>query len=312
MPAPPENTRSGLSAEEFAAGFMWDLEAHDSASPRSQQSQRGEIGASDIGFCREQVRRRLAHLIPTDAPNKWSALLGNYVDAGTKAARRASGRPNLHHDLRLQVTLPSGVTFPCSLDELDTDEPSYTDVKTKDGLALIRRTTAGDQPRMQRHVCYLAALQNGLVPEEGIVRNIFLDRSGADRHPHVEQEPFSMDVIHEADAWLSDAVYAAEHGEEAMKDAPRPVCEQFCEFYTACRGREPVQEEFLAGHRARVLAEMVAAKTRRDEAAAVYDQARGELKGVTGRSTVHWVRSTVMNNKTASVRVDVGEIEGAV
>lgn len=301
-----------MNAEDYAAHLMWDLDAHASASPRSQQALRGEIGASDLGFCRERTRRVLTHAVPTDVPDKWSAILGNYIDAGVKAARQASERPGLMHDVRLQVTLPSGYTLWCSLDELDTEEPAYNDVKTKDGLALIRRTTAGDQPRYQRHVCYYAAHQNGLVPAEGIVRNIFLDRSGNDRHPHVEQEPFDMNVVLEADAWLSDAVYAAQHAEEAMKDAPRPVCERFCEFFTACRLREDsAEQEYLTGHRARILAEMVAAKKRRDEAAAVYDEARLQLMGTTGRSDRHWIRSTVMNNKSASVRVDVDEIEGA-
>jgi len=300
-----------INAEEFALAFMFDLEAYSNSSPRTAQKDAGGIGASDLGGCRQRVAYTLRQVVPTDAPSKWAAVVGTAVDEYAKKARKAA-RPWLLHDVRMKVTLPNGLSFWCSGDEIDPQEPSYTDVKTKAELAAIRRLSAGEQPRWQRHVCYLAAHQNGHVPAEGIVRNIFLDRSGRDDHPHVEQEPFDMDVVLEAQSWLEDAVYAAEHGEDAMRDWPRTMCEQYCEFCTRCRGSEPVVEEFLTGDRARALAEFVTARDQRKEAEAAESALRSELLGVTGRSATHWVRSTVSNGKRPSTRLDAGPIEGAV
>ena len=296
-----------IGPDEFGQEFFFDLQSHNNLSDRAAQATAGQIGASDLGECRQRVNFILRQVVPSDAPSKWAAVIGSYVDAGVKEARKAA-RPWLLHDVRCQVTLPNGMTFMCSLDELDPEEPAYTDVKTKAELAAIRRLSAGDQPRWQRHVCYLAAHQNGLVPAEGTVRNIFLDRSGRDDRPHVEQEPFSMDVVLEAQAWLEDADYAAQHGEDASKDWPRSMCESYCEFYTRCRGSEPVSEEYLTGYRATQLAEFVAARQQRKDAEQVEDALRAELLGVTGRSDTHWVRSTVSNGKRPSTRLDAGRI----
>jgi hypothetical protein len=285
-----------------------DLEAFDGGRDRSKQSDAGVIGVSDLHTCREKVRRTLLGMVATDVPEKWAAIVGTYVDEGVKAARKAA-RPWLLHDVDLTVKLPNGLEVPGHADEIDTQEGSVTDYKTKDKLSLVRRLGADEHDRAQRHLYYLGAHQQGLVPAEGIVRNVWIDRSGSDSHPHVEQEPFSMDVVLAAQAWYEDAIYAAKHGEDAMKDWPRSMCSRFCEFFTACRGSEPVDEEYLTGHRAAILAELVAAKTTEKQAAALKDAARNELLGVTGRSDTHWVRSTVTNGKTASTRLDAGLIE---
>lgn len=301
---------TAIPPDEFAATFLFDLLSHGDLSTRTAQKDAGEIGASDLGSCRQKVAYTLRQVTPTNAPSKWAAAVGTYVDAGVKEARKAA-RPWLLHDVRMQVTLPNGMQFWCSADEIDPEENAYTDVKTKAELATIRRLTAGDQPRWQRHVCYLAAHQAGHVAAEGTVRNIFLDRSGRDDQPHVEQEPYSLDVVLEAQAWLEDAVYAAEHGEDAMRDWSRPMCERFCEFYTRCRGSETFAEEYLTGYRADQLAGFVAARAQRKEAEQIEDALRLELLGVTGRSDTHWVRSTVSNGKRPSTRLDAGLIEGA-
>lgn len=298
-----------MTPDDYALDFMFDLTSHALLSDRAMQS---GIGASDLGTCRQRVAYRLRGIAPSDAPEKWAAITGNYMDAGFKAARKAA-KPHLLHDVRYQVTLPNGTSFWCSLDELDPQEPAYTDGKTKDaaGLAKVRKYGSDDKDRYQRHVNYLAAVQAGVVPPEGIVRNIYLDRSGKDSRPHVEQEPFSMDVVREAEAWLEDSQYAADHGEDAQRDWERPQCERYCEFFGRCRGADRVDEVYLTGRGAEAVARFVDVKTRAAEYQALYDALRDELKGVTGRSDTHWVKSTVMNTKTGAIRVDAGIIEGA-
>ena len=297
-----------MDAETYALTFQWDLQAYDQQRPRSRQSDAGTIGVSDLHTCREKVRRTLLGTTVTDVTENWSALVGTYIDEGVKTARKAA-RPWLLHDVELKVTLPNGMVIPGHADEIDPQEPSVTDLKTKDGLAAIRRLGADEKERAQRHLYYLGAVQAGIVSGDGVVRNIFLDRSGADSHPHVEQEPFDMNIVLTAQAWLEDATYAAEHGEDAPKDWPRVMCDRYCPFVSACRGGEEITEEILTGYRAVQLAEFVAARNQRKEAEAVEASLRTELLGVTGRSKTHWVRSTVVNGKRPSTKVEAGEIE---
>jgi hypothetical protein len=284
-----------------------DLEAFDGGRDRSKQSDAGVIGVSDLHTCREKVRRTLLGMVATDVPEKWAAIVGTYVDEGVKQRGKLAARgysttsPQGHAPQRARPARSRRRDRPARR------RPSST-TRRKTSWR-IRRLGADEHARAQRHLYYLGAYQAGLVPAEGIVRNIFLDRSGSDPHPHVEQEPFDMDVVLRAQAWYEGPVYAAEHGEEAMKEWPRSKCERYCQFFTACRGGEPVDEEYLTGHRAAILAELVAAKTTEKQAAALKDAARNELLGVTGRSDTHWVRSTVTNGKTASTRLDAGLIE---
>jgi hypothetical protein len=154
------------------------------------------------------------------------------------AAARAAYNPRLIVNRKLTVTLPSGLEIPGTPDEIDPDEPSVTDLKTVDDegdLHVLRREGSSEQQRFQRHLYYLAAHQAGLVPAEGIVRNVWVDRAGQDDLPYVEQEPFSMAVVHDADRWITDTLYAAKHGEEVPRDKHYDWCRKFCEFFTHCR-----------------------------------------------------------------------------
>ena len=296
-----------MDADEFAGHFCFDLNSYELLSPRSRQQDAGRIGVSDLFTCREKVRRIIANHPVTDVPDKTAAIIGTYVHAGVLEARKAA-RPHLLHEVELHITLPNGFVLLGHADEIDPTEPAVTDLKTKAGLDLIRRAGADEQMRAQRHVYYLGALQAGLVhSDKGVVRNVFIDRSGHDPHPHVEQEPFSMDVVYAAQEWLSDATYAADHGEEAIKDWPRNMCANYCPFYTSCRGSEDIAEDYLIGHRALMLREAVAAKARRDEAERVLAQARQELIGTTGRSDTDWCRTTTVNAKTPYDKFECGE-----
>lgn len=311
MSEPSSHDREIVDPETFGLTFLFDLQAFDTQRPRSRQSDAGTIGVSDLHTCREKVRRTLLGMVQTDTTENWAALVGTYVDEGVKTARKAA-RPWLIHDAEITVTLPNGIVIPGHADEIDPQEPSVTDLKTKAELAGVRRVGADEKERAQRHLYYLGAMQNGLIDgDQGIVRNIYLDRSGRDSHPHVEQEPFSMDVVYTAQAWLEDAVYAAEHGEEALKEWPRTMCDRYCPFVTSCRGSETIVEEFLTGHRAQILAEFVSARDQRKTAEDVEAALRAELLGVTGRSATHWVRSTTVNGKRPSTKVEAGPIEGA-
>lgn len=227
-----------MTPDEYAAQLATDLDIAQNTAPRSLQR---HLGISDLGSCHAEALYKLRRTEPSDHVEGWQALFGTAVGDAVERARAA--RPHLLHQVPVVVTLPSGRQVPGTADEVDPHEPSVTDFKSKDGEAKLvwqRSQGATDQQRFQRHMCYLGAAQKGLVPlQGGIVRNAYVARSGKGA-PLIEQEPFSMDVIHEADQWLSDVHYAAEHGEDASKDRHYSWCRDWCQYFTLCRDGDSV------------------------------------------------------------------------
>lgn len=228
------------SEQEFADFLTTVMDGYAATTPRSRQTQ---LGISDVGVCREKARRLLAGIEPCDAPSLRAAEMGIAVHEFVEKALRWHGE--LITEYRTKVELPNGtLTIPGTVDIIDRDEPSVTDLKTvddKDELAYTRARGSTDQQRFQRHLCYLAVHQEGLVPVEGLTRNVWLPRAGDTDELVVEQEPFSLDVIAEVEEWLLHVTYAAAHGEEAPRDKPAAWCARFCQFYSDCRNTSDSQ-----------------------------------------------------------------------
>lgn len=226
-----------MDADSYRASFATALDLYDAMRPRSLQQ---ELGVSSVGLCSAQAQFMLSGVTPTDAPGGRQALMGSAVH-DVIAQARAEYNPKLLIEHELEVLMPSGVKLVGHADEIDREEPSVTDLKTLVAgadMVALRRNGATEQQRFQRHLYYFGALQAGLVPENGIVRNVWVDRSGQDPDPFVEQEPFSMDVVHHADQWLSSVAFAAEHGEEPYREKHYEWCARFCRWFSYCRAGE--------------------------------------------------------------------------
>lgn len=226
---------TALDAETFGHLFLADLRADDLARPRSTQA---TLGVSSVGHCRRQASYVLAGVPPTDASDSTAALLGTMIHEGALAARKRAN-PDLLIEAELKIDLPNGLSLLGHADEIDPDEPSVTDLKTTGNIGYVRKHGASLQQRYQRHLYALGAIQAGLVETEGLlVRNLWLDRTGADPVPHVEQEPFSLEVVAEAAAWLGEARDAALSGSEAPCDKDYSFCRSYCQWFTRARGTE--------------------------------------------------------------------------
>lgn len=222
------------SPDEYAASMSAALMMFDANRPRSQQPR---LGVSSIGHCRSYALWVLNGVEATDAPEGLQALTGTAMHEIIGAARRQYN-PKLLVDQKLEVTLPSGLVVPGTADEIDPDEPSVTDYKTVVGnadMVALRRNGSDEQQRFQRQLYYWGAVQAGLVPPEGIVRNVWIDRSGQSSEPYVEQEPFSMEWVNQADLWVNDVLYAKGADEEVPRDKHYDWCKRFCKFFTHCR-----------------------------------------------------------------------------
>lgn len=223
-----------LSPDEYGASYMASLDTYDAMRPRSRQQ---AIGVSDIGSCTAKALYLLQEVAPTDAPEGHQAMMGTAVHTMAAAARSLCN-PALLVEHPLVITLPSGLVIPGNADEIDPDEPSVTDLKTvasEGDLFRLRRTGSTEQEQFQRQLYYYGAMQAGLVPPAGTVRDVWVDRAGQADWAYVEQEPFSMATVHAADRWIGDVLYAKEHGEDVPRQKHYDWCRQFCQFFTHCR-----------------------------------------------------------------------------
>lgn len=267
-----------MTPDEYGTAFSADLAAYSNRSPRSAQKDAGLIGASDFD-CRERTRGVMLQLPDTDTPNKWAAFVGSALDTRLQEVRKTLN-PRLLFDMEWPIIL-NGYAFTVHPDEVDPDEPSVTDYKTKNGLALVRSHLTDDPQRIQRHLQYEAGRQNGYLPDEGIVRNVYVDRSGKDPSVHIEQEPFSPEVVAQAASWLADVLYAVENNETASQDRPRDWCRQWCPAFTRCRGDE-IEHPVLQGDTALLVEAYHTNHGIIAEAKQLEDEIKAELVGVTG------------------------------
>jgi hypothetical protein len=222
------------TADEYSARFRTSLDVFEAMRPRTLQK---ELGVSSVGLCHAMAVYIQQGVTPTDAPEGRQAFVGSAIHERVADAMRNYDSSVLIEP-ELTFTMPSGIVLKGHPDEVDAAEPSVTDVKTvatPDEIRAVRRNGASEQQRFQRHLYYYGAIQAGLVPEEGVVRNVWLDRSGQLAAPYVEQEAFSMEVVQRADMWLESVLYTIEHDEEVMREKHHDWCARFCEFFSHCR-----------------------------------------------------------------------------
>ena len=301
---------TAIPPDDFAAMFRFDLESDDKLRPRSLQSDSGTIGISEIGWCREYARRILTRAPKTDSPSTWAAMVGTYIDEGVEKARR-SARPHIRLKPSVTVTLPlptgDKMIISGTGDEADPTEPAYTDVKTKSGLALARRHWKNEtRYRWQRHLVYagLREKEPDVFTEDGIVRNIVLDRSGKEEHPFVWQESYDPGIVNEAGEWMGDVIYAIANNEEAPKDVEGSACQRFCPFYTACRGSAVVTGPITTPRLAEAVDAYGDADLTEKEGKAVKEELRPTVSGVTGYTERYTITSTTIASN-GSTRITV-------
>jgi hypothetical protein len=196
-----------------------------------------EMGVSSVGLCRAQAQYMMTGVEPTDAPPGRQALMGSAVH-NVLGEAQAKYNPDLLIEQEVTITMPSGLVLRGHVDEIDGPQDEVTDYKTVTGgaeIVKLSRTGSTIQQRFQRHLYFRGAHQEGLVSARGVTRNVWIDRSGQAPLPFVEQEPYSEDVVRAADDWLTDVAYAAEHGEEPMRDKHYGWCAQFCRYFRHCR-----------------------------------------------------------------------------
>lgn len=285
------------------------IRADMTESDRSQQSAQRLIGPSEVGGCRAY----LAHMIagtPVDDDYddiKYAAYIGTYLGDAVEAGLATRYPEEIRTQVPLTATLPSGlqVSGHCDIVELGV---AIHDLKSKAGLALVRRYPPSLQYLIQVNIYLLAAIQAGMVPADGTWSLVFMDRSGAEDTPHVITGSLDMDIIALAESRLDDALYAAEHNlDDAPRDMPMDFCNGYCPFVGSCRGKDEHLVEGLIDDPEQLNAVDAYQQglAMEKEGKRLKDAAKAELKGVQGSTGEYeiswtWVDATEMPATTRS------------
>jgi hypothetical protein len=218
------------------------IKAYGENSPRSLQSAAGILGASDIGFCRQKAVLMTRGVPQSDSSDISAAQMGIAIHDYLGEALAWGfptwivDRPSLRIG-KVTARFPSGYEVSGTPDALDPDNNRVIDVKTKDGLEVVKRMGPSMSHRYQRHIYGMGAIDAGYLDPDWpmIVANLYIDRAGNDE-PLLLEEEFDPTLTDEIDQWIGDVTYAVKTGEDASRDVPAPVCERICEFFTVCRG----------------------------------------------------------------------------
>jgi hypothetical protein len=274
--------------------------------PRHQQTLERIVGASDIGSCREYVRRLVVGEEFTDDPPTWAADVGSAVHLIVEEAMVGANGAGLSLSDDELVIFPDGgegirTTLPSGFEVLGHPDGLYPkygivpDWKTKDGLATIARTGPSQQEWWQVSLYALGLHQAGLIEmplEEVVVALVYFDRSGKQPEPVVHAKPFDMLDVISADQWIEDVTYAVKHGEVAMRDKPASWCEACCPFVSDCRSDDTVEGGLITDpDLISMMEQYLAAQADAKLAKQLMDEAKSALlnvQGSNGEISVKW------------------------
>lgn len=266
-------------------------------SERSRQSADFRIGPSDLGHCSEKVRRMLAGIPEVDPSDKLAAFIGTAIGDHVEQAVLKYLWPH--------AIIQSSVTATLQTDRGTFEIPGHPDVivgrdvidvKTVNGLELVRRNGPKQQQQFQRHIYGLAAFQQGLIEAERIedirVANVWIDRSAQEHGAHVDMQQFDPDVIRQIGWWLDEVVDAYLAGEEARKEPQFAFCEGWCGHFADCRAGETSVQGLIDDPELLTAVEILQeAKALESKAKKLKNQAQIALKGVegsTGEFAIKW------------------------
>lgn len=276
------------------------IQRHSNYSERSMQSKDFKVGVSDLGFCSEYSRRMLAGIEPEFETDALAAFVGTAVGSAVEEAILPVWPTAIcQSEVVVELVGDSGRTYNLpGHPDIVLPEGKVYDVKTVNGLDIVRRTGPKLSQQFQRHCYAKAAYDAGLFNEdvhleEVIVGNIWVDRSGAQTKPHIQQETYSHEVVQDAGFWLDEVVWAYLHEQEAQKEPSREFCAVWCGHYNTCRAQDTDVEGLLTDE------DVIAAVEMQNEAAELEKrakrlkaQAKGALTGVagsTGEYAIRWV-----------------------
>lgn len=283
-------------------------------SARSAYAAEKKIGVSDIGHCREFTRRMIVGEEFTDEQDDYlAAFVGTAVGDRTEDAivARAGGVKQM--EVVVQLEIGEGyvlnlvghpdLVFPLEPAQgtvLPEGATAITNVlyegKTKDGLGVVKRYGAQTNHKYQATLYAKALIDMGVLDENATLVLAYIDRSGSDPDPYIEEWTYDPAILEEAMAWFGDVLYAVAHGEEASKDKPRDWCLSYCEYATSCRLGDTDVEGLITDETIlRAIDAFDEGARLEREGKRLKDSAKADLVNVSGNTHTHTVRWVHIN-----------------
>jgi hypothetical protein len=319
--APAEVVMDPQWSGDVATMLRRAIDASMNESDRSKWAESNHLGVSDIGTCHEYVRRMIIGVPWVDEQENFAAaFVGTAVgNAAEQAMVTAFGEAvQVQRKVTVHLTVRGyELDLPGTADIIVHDD-GLIDVKTKDGLGVVRRVGLTKQQVFQLVLYAAALIQEGVLDAENLMLACaFIDRSGREPDPYVYGFAYTEALLQEAMDWIGDVIYAIENDEVAQKDPPRPFCFATCPYASDCRGGDTDVEGLLMDpeivEAARVYKEanaiIAAAAKDKKSALSVLDGVAGN----TGEYMVRWIdidASTFTVNKKAHRRIDIRPVTG--
>jgi len=288
-----QNVEDAL-ATTLANQIEYAIVAWGNNSQRSLQSRNHVLGVSDIGGCREYVRRMILAEPFSDEKNEYALAsfvghaVGDYAEqAVIKVMEDAE---QVDRQLQVSIALENGVVLHGHPDLVLAK--MCVDFKTVDGLAVARQG-AKEQHRWQVTLYTAALIRAGRLPQDALCALVYIDRSGKEVRPYVEVWQYDPALLEPIVEWVDDVLYAVGHDEEASKDKPREFCWAACPYVSACRGHDTDVTGLITDEDQRLAVKAYKDATRRHQEAerdrkTAADALRG-VNGSTGEDVVRWI-----------------------
>jgi hypothetical protein len=300
------------------------IDATMGESDRSKWAESNHLGVSDIGTCHEYVRRMILGVPWVDEQDNFAAA---FVGTAVGDLTERAVKDLLVDDVEIQRKVVAHLRvrgyeldLPGTADIVLT-ENGLLDVKTKDGLGVVRRTGITLQQKFQLVIYTAALIQEGvleLTDTGPMIGCAFIDRSGREPDPFVFGFRYTGALLDEALAWIDDVIYAIENDEVAQKDPPRSWCFACCPYASDCRGGDTDVEGLLMDpevvEAARMYRECLDAAKAIDKDKKSAASVLANVTGSTGEFTVRHINvgaSTFTVNKAAHTRIDVKPVKAA-
>jgi CRISPR/Cas system-associated exonuclease Cas4 (RecB family) len=283
------------TADVLASTIRDVIDDSTNNSVRSKQSKNHVLGVSDIGGCREYIRRMIVAEPFSHQPTGYNlasfvgTAVGDHIERAVARWYEKQGQP-ADTQLSVRIALSNGIVLAGHPDLVLPD--MVVDFKTVDGLGVVRRH-ANRQHRWQVTLYTAALINEGRLAPDATCVLAYLDRSGADSEPHVVMWQYDPDDLAEIVDWLDDVTYALDHNEEASRDKPRDWCFACCPFAVACRQDDSdvtgliTDEDFLAAVKTYQEAQRRIKDAEREKTAAA--SALAGMSGNTGEYSVRWI-----------------------
>lgn len=218
----------------------------DGERARSQQT---HIGVSELGGCRQAIGYKLTNAWATDTTDTWRAMAGTVLhDWLTELRHKAN--PDLMFDVLAEYRGVPG--HPDEVDPIADRVGEWKFPRLSTSKLWQDDADAFAAKRMQAHTYAAGLVDSGILTSEcTVVVAVFpVDGSTDDWWQH--EEPFNRAIADQAAGRLAEVRDLIARDMPLPRDKPFTWCEQFCEFFTLCRGgttapeNEPITDPELA------------------------------------------------------------------